>query len=213
MSIAGLILAGGRAQRLGGGDKPLTLLGGRPILERLVAVLAPQVSALAVSANGDPGRFAGFGLPVLADPLPDYPGPLAGLLAGLEWASKLTGVKVLLSVAGDTPFLPADLGAHLSQAVEAGAPAAIACSGGRRHPVIGLWSISLAGELRRFLVEEGERKAGLWAERAGAVTVEWPDQPFDPFFNINRPGDLDLAQQMMEQWNGAAGGGKRTDHA
>lgn len=210
MTIAGLILAGGRARRLGGGDKPLTPLGGRPILERLVAVLTPQVSALAISANGDPERFAGFGLPVLPDPLPDYPGPLAGLLAGLEWASKLTGVKALLSVAGDTPFLPADLANRLSLA---GGSAAIASSGGRRHPVIGLWSTSLAGELRRFLVEEGERKAGFWAERAGAVTVDWSDQPFDPFFNINRPGDLDLAQEMMEQWSGTAGGGKRTDHA
>jgi len=196
MIIAGVILAGGQARRLGGGDKPLRPLGGRPILERLVEGFAPRLAALAISANGDPARFAAYGLPVLADPLPDYPGPLAGLLAGLEWAAALPDVKALLTLPGDTPFLPDDLALRLGLPLEAGAAAAIAASGGRRHPVAGLWRVSLADDLRRFLVAEGERKVGLWAERVGAVTVEWPVTGRDPFFNINHPDDLALAESL-----------------
>ncbi|HVI52065.1 MAG TPA: molybdenum cofactor guanylyltransferase MobA [Candidatus Sulfotelmatobacter sp.] len=208
MIIAGIILAGGQARRLGGGDKPLRLLAGRPILARLIASFAPKVSAMAISANGDPARFAAFGLPVLADPVPGHPGPLAGLLAGLEWAGTLPDVKALLTLPGDTPFLPDDLADRLGERVEAGAGAAVASSGGRRHPVAGLWPLSLAASLRRFLVDEGERKVGLWAERAGAATVEWSSGPVDPFFNINHPDDLALAERLATGCGAAADGNK-----
>lgn len=193
---------------MGGGDKPLLRLGGRSLMDWQIDSLTPQTEALAVSANGDPARFAHTGLPVLPDTEPGQLGPLAGILAGLDWANGLTGIKALLTVAGDCPFLPADLAARLAEPLEAGAMAAIAASGGRHHPVIGLWRLELVEGLRRFLVDEGERKAGFWAKRAGAVEVAWPDQPVDPFFNLNRPEDMDSAGGMMEQWLDQAGRGR-----
>jgi len=196
---------------MGGGDKPLLSLGGRSLMDWQIDSLTPQVEALAISANGDAARFAHTGLPVLPDLQPGQLGPLAGILAGLDWASGLTGIKALLTVAGDCPFLPADLAARLAEPMEAGAMAAIAASGGRQHPVIGLWRLELAEGLRRFLVDEGERKAGFWAKRAGAVEMAWPDQPVDPFFNLNRPEDLDSAGGMMEQWMAQAGRGRLDD--
>lgn len=213
MNIAGIILAGGQARRLGGGDKPLRLLAGRPIMARLAETFAPGLTGLAISANGDPARFAAFGLPVLADPLADFPGPLAGVLAGLDWAASLPGVKALLTLPGDTPFLPADLTARLAAALETdngaetGVNVAFAVSGGRRHPAVALWRLSLAPALRRFLLEEGERKVGLFAARVGAVAVEWPLAPHDPFFNINRPEDLALAERLAAGYAAATTGG------
>ncbi len=196
-AAGGVILAGGRALRMGGGDKGRQRLGGQDMLTRLASVLRPQVAALALNANGDPARFADLGLPVLPDGLEDA-GPLAGLLAGLDWAEAL-GLPWLLTAPTDTPFLPPDLLLRLGHGVCGGAGAAIAASGGRRHPVAGLWSTSLRAPLRRFLLEQGQRKMGLWAEHCGAATVEWPDEPRDPFFNINRPEDHAQAAALLAQ--------------
>ena len=156
----GVILAGGLARRMGGGDKPLREIGGRTILARVIARLAPQCECLVLSANGDPLRFASFGLPVVADGVKDYPGPLAGILAGLDWAAAhRPDAQWILSAPGDCPFLPRDLVARLSQAVSAhGAELAVAASQGRSHPVIGLWKVSLRDALRQALVAEGLRK-------------------------------------------------------
>lgn len=196
-AAGGVILAGGRALRMGGGDKGRQSLGGQDMLTRLAAVLRPQVSALALNANGDPARFADLALPVLPDGLEDA-GPLAGLLAGLDWAHGL-GLPWLLSAPTDTPFLPPDLLIRLGHGVCGGQLAAVAASGGRRHPVAGLWSASLRAPLRRFLLEQGQRKMGLWAEHCGAATVEWPDEPRDPFFNINRPEEREEAAAQLSQ--------------
>lgn len=194
-AAAGVILAGGRALRMGGGDKGRLSIGPQDILTRLVAALRPQVSMLALNANGDPARFAGLGLPVLPDGLEDA-GPLAGLLAGLNWAAE-HGLPWLLTTPTDTPFLPPDLLLRLGHGICDGRQAAVAASGGRRHPVIGLWSTSLRAALRRFLLEQGERKAGLWGEHCNAATVEWPDEPRDPFFNVNLPAERDEAAARL----------------
>jgi molybdopterin-guanine dinucleotide biosynthesis protein A len=196
-AAGGVILAGGRALRMGGGDKGRQRIGTHDILSHLVAVLAPQVSALTLNANGDPARFHDFGLPVLADTLADS-GPLAGLLAGLDWAEGCC-LPWLLTAPTDTPFLPPDLLLRLGHGVCDGRLAAVAASGGRRHPVVGLWSTSLREPLRHFLLEQGERKMGLWAAQCNAATVEWPDEPRDPFFNINQPEERAQAAAQLNQ--------------
>ena len=190
--VLGLILAGGRARRMGGGDKPLLRLGGRTLLERVVERLAPQCGAgLALSANGDPARFGAFPGPVLPDPLPGQPGPLAGILAGLEHAAAL-GVADVVSVSGDAPFLPGDLVARLREA-RGGAPVAIAASGSREHYTIALWPAHLRGPLRAYLAG-GERRVGGFIARHGARAASWPAQPVDPFLNVNTPEDLASAE-------------------
>jgi molybdopterin-guanine dinucleotide biosynthesis protein A len=195
--IAGVILAGGLSRRMGGGDKTLCPLGGRPLLAHVVERVKPQVAVLALNANGDPGRFSAFGLPIVADAVPGFAGPLAGVLAGLEWAAA-RGFHWLASFAGDTPFLPADLTLRLmAAAAAAGAPLALAASGGRLHPVSGLWSAALATDLRRALIEEGVRKVDLWAARHGPARAGFAIQPFDPFFNINSPDDLAAAERLL----------------
>jgi molybdopterin-guanine dinucleotide biosynthesis protein A len=191
-----VILAGGLARRMGGGDKPLLGLGGRPILRHILDRLRPQVSLLALNANDDPQRYREFGLPILADPLPDRPGPLAGILAALDWAAAL-GVSHVLTVPGDTPFLPPDLVQHLGEAIRAGAPAALAASGGRRHPIAGLWPVSARDGLRRAIGGEGLRRADEWARRLDAVQVDFAIDPIDPFFNLNAPGDLAEAERLL----------------
>lgn len=194
--IAGIILAGGRARRMGGGDKVLRPLGRSTILDHVVALARPQVAALALSANGDPRRFERFGLPVLPDGVPDFPGPLAGLLAGLEWAAALSGATHLASFAGDSPIFPADLVCRL--VANAGSGAACAASGGRLHPVFGLWPVAARDELRRALVVDGLRRVEDWARRVGAVVVDFPAPAGrDPFFNVNRPEDLAAAETML----------------
>jgi molybdopterin-guanine dinucleotide biosynthesis protein A len=201
----GLVLAGGLARRMGGGDKPLRLIGGRPILDRVIARLAPQVAGLVLNANGDPARFAGYGLPVVPDSVPDFAGPLAGVLAGLDHAAGVAGITHVLSVAGDTPFIPKDLGERLhaaSRALHRENPAAeavlaVAASGGWSHPVIGLWPVSIREALRRALVAEGERKIDRFTARYPVATVEWPVLPVDPFFNANRVEDLAEGDAML----------------
>lgn len=190
--ILGLVLAGGLARRMGGGDKALRRIAGRPILEHVLERLAPQCDGLVLNANGDPARFAAYGLPVVADDVPDFAGPLAGILAGLDWAAAhRPDMTMLVSVAADTPFLPWNLVARLNLAREAaGVPLACAASGGWTHPVIGLWPVALRADLRRALTVEGERKIDRWTARHGVASAEWPIDPVDPFFNANAPEDL-----------------------
>jgi molybdopterin-guanine dinucleotide biosynthesis protein A len=197
--VTGLLLAGGLARRMGGGDKCLVRLGGRTLLELVLERVRPQVGALVLNANGDPARFAAYGLPVVADSVPGFAGPLAGVLAGLEWAAVgAPAVRYVVSIATDTPFFPADLVARLMEPVErGGAEIACAASGGRTHPVFGLWPVSLAGELRRAVVDEGMRKIDLWTARYRTVAVEFSREPFDPFFNLNTPEDLALAEELL----------------
>ena len=202
-TVIGLLLAGGRATRMGGGDKCLRLLAGRPLLAHVIERLGPQVSLLLLNANGDPARFSTFGLPVAADSPADFAGPLAGILAGLEWARReRPGHPLLLSVPTDAPFLPRDLAARLQAARRAeGADIAMATSGGRTHPVVGLWPVALAKALRAALVEEGLRKVDIWTARYRVATVDFPIGDFpigavDPFFNANRPEDLAEAERL-----------------
>ena len=193
-----LVLAGGRATRMGGADKPLLPLAGTTLLEHVLARMAGQGAPILLSANGDPARFAHLGLPVLADPLPGHPGPLAGLLAGMEWlAAHAPATTCLVSVPADTPFLPRDLVARL-QAARAAAAATLACaeSGGRMHPVIGLWPVRLAPELRQALATEGLRRVGAWAGRYTLARAVFSASP-DPFLNVNTPEQLLQAGQRV----------------
>ncbi|TIT01800.1 molybdenum cofactor guanylyltransferase MobA [Mesorhizobium sp.] len=200
--IAGIILAGGQSRRMGGGDKSLFALGGRRVLDHVVARLAPQVGPLALSANGDPSRFAKFGLPVLADTVEGYAGPLAGVLTGLEWASM--ACSAVVTVAGDTPFFPEDLVGRLAAVVkERPGAIAVASSGGKRHPTFALWPLGLHDALRRFLVDEDNRRVFAFIERHGFVDVEFPmwnsgGREIDPFFNINTPDDLAEAERLLQ---------------
>lgn len=195
----GLLLAGGLARRMGGGDKPLRTIAGRSILAHVIERLAPQCDGLVVNANGDPARFAGYGLPVVADSVPDFAGPLAGILAGLDWmAVHRPESEWLVSVAADTPFIPHDLVAGLHEAREAqNVPLACAASGGWTHPVIGLWPVRLRADLRHALTVEDERKIDRWTARHGCASAEWPVTPVDPFFNANKPEDLDEAERLF----------------
>jgi molybdenum cofactor guanylyltransferase len=193
----GVVLAGGRARRMGGADKALVEIGGRTMLARVVARLAPQCDGLILSAHGDPERFAAFGLPVVADAIEGFAGPLAGVLAALDWAAaNRPGVGWLASLAVDCPFAPRDLVARLRAATSRAAPLAVAASGGRRHPIIALWSLALREDLRRALVVEGCRKVDRFAERFGPTVVAWPDAPVDPFFNVNTPADVAGAERL-----------------
>ena len=201
-SIAALIISGGQARRMNGGDKGTTLVGGRSILARIIETIRPQVGTLALNANGDLERFAEFALPVVSDP-PQGAGPLAGILAGLHWAAE-SGYEWLLTVPTDTPFLPFDLAMRLCLGLGGGS-AAMATSGERSHPVSGLWSVSLAPLLHQMLMEDGERKVHAWARRCQAATVNWSDTPVDPFFNVNTPEDLQTACELAVLPNRYAG--------
>lgn len=195
----GLLLAGGLARRMGGGDKALRTIAGRTILARVIERLEPQCDGLLINANGDPARFADYGLPVVADSVPDFAGPLAGILAGLDWmAENRPELDWLVSVAADTPFIPRDLVARLHEArAAANVPLACAASGGWTHPVIGLWPVSLRADLHQALTVEDERKIDRWTARHGCASAEWSVDPVDPFFNANRPEDIDEAQRLF----------------
>ena len=198
----GLVLAGGLARRMGGGDKPLTKIGNQTILARVLERLSPQCTRLILNANGDPARFADTGLPVVADDVPDFAGPLAGVLAGLDWAAaNVPDIATVVSVPGDCPFLPRDLVARLRRAcVEAGNPLACARSGEWRHPVVGLWPVALRDDLRRALTQEGLRKIEIWTARHGVALADWPDKPVDPFYNVNTPEDAAAAGHLAAQY-------------
>jgi molybdopterin-guanine dinucleotide biosynthesis protein A len=192
------LLAGGLARRMGGGDKPMRQIGGRSILERVITRLAPQCDGLILNANGDPARFSEFGLPVIADTVADFPGPLAGILAALDWAAaKRPDVAWVLSAAADCPFLPRDLVARLHRArMDENAQLAVAASDGQSHPVIGLWGVALRDELRHALVVEDVRKIDRWTARYALATVEWPVDTLDPFFNANTMDDIAAAEGL-----------------
>jgi len=198
----GLVLAGGLARRMGGGDKPLTRIGGATILSRVLERFAPQCQRLVLNANGDPKRFAATGLPVIADDVPGFAGPLAGILAGLDWAAAhAPDISFVASVPGDCPFLPRDLVTRLHQArTESGHPLACARSGEWRHPVIGLWPVALRTDLRQALTQEDMRKIELWTARHGVALMDWPDEPIDPFFNVNTPEDAVAAERIAAQY-------------
>jgi molybdopterin-guanine dinucleotide biosynthesis protein A len=198
--VAGIILAGGLSRRMGGGDKGLLALAGRPILERVVSRLSPQVDRLAINANGDASRFRAFELPVVADTVEGFAGPLAGILAGLEWAAADPLCRAVVTVAADTPLFPPDLVERLSAAAEAQPGAiAVACSGGRRHPVFSLWPATLRPALARTLAQ-GERRVSAFIDGQAFVDVDFSSAAqggLDPFFNINTPQDLAEAERIL----------------
>ncbi len=198
----GVILAGGQARRMGGGDKALLMLEGQTLLARVVARLATQVDKLALNANGDPARFQGYDLPVLADSVGGFVGPLAGVLAGLDWAAS-QGATHIVTAAADTPFFPDDLVERLQNAVTDGAPIAMAATpdpkrGMSRHPTFGLWPVALRDDLRRAL-NNGTRKVIDWTDRHGVAHAEFPVVPYDPFFNVNTPQDMLDAIELLER--------------
>lgn len=204
-----VILAGGRASRMGGGDKGLLDLDGQALLARVIERLGPQAGPLALNANGDPARFAGLGLPVIADGVPGLPGPLAGVLAGLDWAAGL-GAEAVVSAAADTPFLPLDLAARLAAAA---GPSGLALAASpdaegrlRLHPTFGLWPVALRGALRQALIQ-GQRRVAAWAEAQGAGIAAFPSAPFDPFFNVNTPEDLARARDLARTLAALSPGG------
>ena len=182
----------------GVGDKCLVELGGRSLLDRVIERASPQVERLALNANGDARRFARFGLPVVADSVGEGFGPLAGVLAGLNWAaSQAPGTLHLASFATDTPFFPVDLVQRLAREIECGAELACASSGGRLQPLFALWPVALRHELRRALAEEGVRKVDRWTARYRLSVVDFPAAPFDPFLNLNEPDDLAVAREAL----------------
>lgn len=196
-----IILAGGRSTRMGGGDKGLREVGGQRLIDRVIARIAPQCGVIALNANGDPARFADLGLPVLPDSLPDHPGPLAGVLAGMDWAASL-GADSVISVAADTPFFPRDLVERL-QAAAGPSGLALAASPDEtgklwHHPTFGLWPVALRGDLRAAL-KGGLRKVVLWTDKHEAGTASFASSPFDPFFNINTPEDIEAAEELVER--------------
>jgi molybdopterin-guanine dinucleotide biosynthesis protein A len=197
--VIGVLLAGGQARRMGGGDKCLRHLANRPILEHVIDRMRPQVGDLLLNANGDPVRFAEFGLDVAADVVDGFAGPLAGILTGMEWArSHHPACPWILTIATDTPFLPNDLAAKLIDAVQT-EKAELACarSNGRSHPVFGLWPVRLADALRRAMIDEDIRKVDRFTSRYRLVEVEFSSLPYDPFFNTNRPEDLVEAERLL----------------
>jgi molybdopterin-guanine dinucleotide biosynthesis protein A len=195
----GAILAGGLARRLGGGDKSLRMVGGRTVLDRLIDRLAPQVARLILNANDDPKRFEALGLPVAADTLPDHPGPLAGVLAALEWSALSDpAVEWVVTVPGDAPFLPRDLVPRLHAGRQRDkAVFACAASQGRTHPVAALWPVSVRNALRRAVAVDGVRKVDVFTQRHPCSLVHWPAEPVDPFFNVNTPADLAEADRLL----------------
>ena len=195
----GILLAGGLARRMGGGDKMLRKAGGISLLAHVIAVLRPQCAGLVLSANGDPARFADFDVPVIADDVQGFMGPLAGILAGLDWiAARCPDVPLAISVPADTPFLPGDLAARLMDA-RAKDNALIACarSGGRTHPAVAVWPVSIRNDLRHALVVEDVRKVEAFLQNYSRAIVEWPVEPYDPFFNANDTGDLAAAETIL----------------
>jgi molybdenum cofactor guanylyltransferase len=198
----GVVLAGGLARRMGGGDKARIRIGGVTVLERIIERLRPQCAGLILNANTDAARFADIGLPVVADSVPDYAGPLAGILAGLDWtAEHATQIEWIVSAPGDCPFLPRDLVTRLHQA-RVGASALLACasSAKRPHPAAAIWPVELREDLRRALTRDGVRRVTEWSARYPFGMAAWAATPVDPFFNINKPEDVAEAEHLAEQY-------------
>jgi molybdopterin-guanine dinucleotide biosynthesis protein A len=183
---------------MGGGDKSLLDLGGTKLVDHVARRLAPQCEGLIVNANGDPSRFESLNFPVVPDSVPGHPGPLAGVLAALDWTSAhRPEIEWIVSVPGDTPFIPRDLVSRLHEAREASRmPLACAASGERTHYAVGLWPIRLRQDLHRAVVEQNTRRLGEWVRLHGHAEASWPPSPVDPFFNINTPDDLSKAQAL-----------------
>jgi molybdopterin-guanine dinucleotide biosynthesis protein A len=197
--FVGVVLAGGLARRMGGGDKGLVTLHGRPILDHVLERLSPQVDRMIINANGDPGRLAAYDVPIVADAVEGFAGPLAGVLAGMQWAAQ-DDAEWVVTAATDTPFFPRDLVDRFRQAVaDKGADMACAASGGRHHPVFGLWPVALRDDLSRAMTADGVRKVDLWTARHRLAVAEFADQPYDPFFNVNRPEDVAEAERMVTE--------------
>lgn len=199
--LPGVILAGGRATRMGGGDKGLRVVAGQRLLDRVITRLSTQCAPLAINANGDAARLAEFGLPVLPDSLPDHPGPLAGVLAGLDWAASL-GAPAIITAAADTPFFPLDLATQL-QAHAGPSGLCLAASPDKtgrmqRQPTFGLWPVALRDDLRTAL-QGGLRKIVIWTQSHDAGLAAFASTPFDPFFNINTPEDIEAAETLLRQ--------------
>ena len=199
MTVLGVLLAGGQARRMGGGDKGLSVLGGRPLMERIIERARPQVRTLVINANGDAGRFAEFDLPVVPDVIEGFAGPLAGVLTGLEWAiEEAPWAECVATFTADAPFVPLDMVERFAAAMEKnGADLACAKSAGRTHPVFGLWPVRLAGNLRRAMIDEDMRKIDRWTARYKLIEVDFSTDPFDPFFNINTPEHLAEAERLL----------------
>ena len=201
--IPAVILAGGQARRMGGGDKCLLELGEQPVLSHIIGRLKGQAGRIALNANGNPARFARYGLPVVADEIGGFAGPLAGVLAAMRWAHA-TGAEHVVTVAGDTPFFPVDLVKRLVEAAHSeNRPIALAASLDaqnvvRRQPVFGLWPVGLEGDLETAL-KDGMRKVVAWTDRHGAAAAHFKASPYDPFFNINTADDLDTALGMLPE--------------
>ena len=197
--VIGILLAGGQARRLGGGDKCLRQLAGRTLLARIIERARPQVDALVLNANGDPARFAAYGLPVAPDVIEGFAGPLAGVLTGMDWAAEnAADARWIATFPTDAPFLPQDMVARMLAAVaDDAADLACAASAGRAHPVAGLWPVALRPELRRSMQDEDMRKIDAWTARYRLAHVDWPADPIDPFFNANRPEDLAEAERLL----------------
>jgi molybdopterin-guanine dinucleotide biosynthesis protein A len=204
-AVFGVLLAGGLGRRMGG-DKFLRQLNGRPLLAHVIERASSQVAGLVINANGDPARFATFALPVAADVVEGFAGPLAGILTGLEWVrAHALGCAWVMSFATDTPFLPRDLVARLMEQVRSErAEIGCAASGGRTHPVFGLWPVALAPSLREALTIEGMRRIDAWTARYRVATVDFPSEPYDPFFNVNKPEDLEEAERLLAPARGRA---------
>jgi molybdopterin-guanine dinucleotide biosynthesis protein A len=197
----GVILAGGLSRRMGGDDKAFRLLASRALLEHVAERLAPQCESVLLNANGDPARFARIGLPVVPDSVAGHPGPLAGILAALEWsAAHRPDIAWIVTVPADTPFIPKDLVLRLHGACSE-APRLIACaaSGSQTHFAVGLWPVSLRHDLRQALVNQGVRSIRDWLNRHGHAEASWLAEPVDPFFNINTPEDLKHAEILARQ--------------
>lgn len=200
-TVCGLLLAGGQSRRMGGGDKCLRTLGGRTLLAHVLDIARPQVGPMILNANGDPSRFSDYGVPVASDVVEGFAGPLAGILTGLEWArSNAPDCAWVASFACDAPFAPANLVDNLMSAIDKkGADLACASSGGRDQPVFGLWPIRLVDDLRAALTDEGIRKVDVWTARYHLARADWPTEPVDPFFNVNRPEDLKAAALSIDR--------------
>ena len=199
----GVILAGGLAARMGGGHKGLLRVGGRAIFDRVAGVLQAGCATVVLNANGDRSELAGIALPLVTDTLPGRPGPLAGVLAAMEWTVTAHPTAThIVTVPGDTPFLPDDLLVRLEAARRA-ANATLACarSGGATHPVVALWPVALRDELRVAVAKEGVRKVGLFLARHDVASADWPIEPYDPFLNINTPADLAEAEAISTRYD------------
>lgn len=197
--VVGVLLAGGQSRRMGGGDKCLRPLSGRPILAHVIERIRPQVDQLILNANGDSQRFSDFDLPVVPDVIEGFAGPLAGVLSGLEWARRhQPQAAFAISVPTDGPFLPMDLVDRMLLAIEdENADLACAASSGRSHPVVGLWPLRLAEDLRHAVTVNSIRKVDEWTAGYRLATVNWPTGDVDPFFNTNRPDDLATAERLL----------------